>query len=174
VKPGKHIGKVIKVTFGHSSQKGTPHFAVEFQVESDTGLEVVTGNIWLTEAAMGIARKSIKAIGFDPDVEELQILVDNPMKLTGNDAMLTVVEEERKDGEYEMRVAFIDPIPGPPKPGELASFTKAIRAVKGSGKKGAAAKAKAETSTKEIEKHFTGAGGSQMPSTTEPGDDIPF
>jgi hypothetical protein len=165
--PGKHIGTVIRHDFGHSQVKGTPQFAIGFNVVSETGAETITAYVYLTEKAMGMARKSLKAIGFDPDNESLQTLVDNPIKLIGREASLTIAEEQRQDGEYQLKVAYIDPVAEPPKAGEIASLDGALRAVKGSGKKGAAAKAALASKTvapgdatiKAIERHFTGPGG---------------
>lgn len=164
--PGKYTATVLRHDFGHSSQKGTPHFHVSFEVLSETGSESVAGDIWLTEAAMGMARKSLKAMGFDPDTEDLQTLVDNPIKLIGRECSIVVVEEEGQDGEFRTKVAFINPLSEPPKAGEIAGIAKALKDVKGSKKV-----PKADT-TKAIEKHF--APKADVKQTAEKGDDIPF
>lgn len=177
--PGKHQAKVVTCTYGHSSQKLTPQFEVVFLVDDATGGEQITGYIYLTEKAMGIARKSLKAMGFNPDDQELDVLVKNPALLAGNEAQIVVVEEEGQDGEYRMKVAFINPLPGPADANELKKLSKALRDVKGSTKpKKAVTLPASKTLTAEIEKHFTGPGGTveagqKLVKKTE-GDDIPF
>lgn len=174
--PGKHQAKVVTCTYGHSSQKLTPQFEVVFLVDDATGGEQITGYIYLTEKAMGIARKSLKAMGFNPDDQELDVLVKNPALLAGNEAQIVVVEEEGQDGEYRMKVAFINPLPGPADLNELKKLSKALRDVKGSTKKKPAPVAASKTAA--IVKHFTGPGGTveagqKLVKKTE-GDDIPF
>lgn len=166
--PGKHIGKVVRHDYGHSSQKGTPQLYVTFQVDSETGSETIGGYVYFTEKAMGIARKSLKAMGFDPDADTLQTLIDNPLKLMGHECSLTIIEEEGQDGEYRLKVAFIDPVSTPPKDGEVKGIDGALRAVKGSKKP---SKGKVDKATGEIVKHF--AGGAAKAGETK-GDDIPF
>lgn len=170
MRPGKHVGTVIKHTYGHSAQKGTPHFHVEFQVDSDTGSEMIAGDIWLTDAAMGMARKSLKAMGYDPDTQDLDALVDNPALLMGHKVTLEIVEEEGRDGEWRLKVAFINAVAGPVAPDELKRLSKSLRDVKGSTKKETlASKPVTEKAETEIAKHFASNAEAKVG-----GDDIPF
>ncbi len=129
---GKQTGIVIKTEYGHSEQKGTPRFRVYFEVENmiDGTREAIHGDIYLTDKAMGMARKSLKALGFDPDKQDLDALVSNPNLLTGNKATLDIQEEHDQKGNPRLKVAFINPLPKPPEKDELKKLSQALRDVK--------------------------------------------
>ena len=167
--PGKYVGTVIRHSYGTSAQKGTPKFDVAFQVEHGDDLVEMNFECWLTDKAMGMARKSLKAIGYDPDTMDLDMLANDTAKLMGNKATVTIVEEEYND-EYRRKIGFVDPISAPPKPGQLAALTQALKDVKGSTKKKPVSAA-VQKETQKIAKHFS------KPATAEvkaEGDDIPF
>ncbi len=83
--------------------------------------------IWLTPAAMGMARAQLKVCGFDVDTEELELLTAEPRLLAGKRIPLNV--EEYK-GRPQPRIDLSAP---PPKD-EMKRLTQALRSAKSAEK----------------------------------------
>ena len=49
--------------------------------------------IWLTDKALGIARKHLKTCGFDPDTEDFGVLLEDPSHLNGKEVDVIVEEK---------------------------------------------------------------------------------
>lgn len=124
ITPGIHEAVVVRHSF-ECSRNGNWGIRVTFKVGEDE----IQGNIWLTPAAMGTARKSIKAIGFEIDKKELVEMDVNQTLLAGNKCQLDIQEEVYND-ELRTVVKWINPIPKPKDPAELTRLTAALRAVK--------------------------------------------
>ena len=105
--PGTYSATVIKTRFGEAST-GTPFISVQFSVTDDTGtVEEIWGNIYLSPKAMPMARKSLKAIGFDIDNRSLCDLEDQPEILASNECEIVVDEEEYR-GVASLKVKYIN------------------------------------------------------------------
>lgn len=104
--PGVACAVVIEHSF-YESSKGTPGVAVLFQIKGLPAGEHdrIIGHIWLTEAAAGLARKSLRAIGFDPDSQKLEELNENPTLLAGKET--TVILAENENDSRFMQVKYI-------------------------------------------------------------------
>lgn len=93
VMPGMHENVVIRShKFREVGQKQTPLF--ELTCELRSGDEIVV-NIWMSEKAMGMARRRLKLCGFDPDRMSLADLQRNPRLLAGNVIKKVDVEVDR-------------------------------------------------------------------------------
>lgn len=124
--PGTYTATVIRHEF-RESQRGTPSLWVLFRAATEAGEEEIGTNIWLTKGAMTMARKSLKAMGFDVDKESVQILDENPVHLCGKQVRIECEEEEYK-GQVSIKVKWINPLSaGKPRWGQL---DKALRSAK--------------------------------------------
>jgi len=79
--------------------------------------------IWMTQAAMNMARGQLRRCGFDPDTREIEELATDPRLLEGNRVPLLF---EVYKGKLQARVD----LSGPPAKGEMARLTQALRAAK--------------------------------------------
>lgn len=109
-----------------TSPGGTPYVLVTFQLNDN---ETIQARIFLTEKAAGIARKSLKAIGFDPDKQDLSALDENQHLLTGREAELDIREEEYR-GRTSLKVAFINPIRSRLDGAQSAKYSQMLREIK--------------------------------------------
>lgn len=82
--------------------------------------------IWLSEKSMGIARKSLKLCGFDPDKEDFGILADKQEHLKGRKVDVVV---EEYNGKMRAQIALGNT--ALPKK-DILAIQSALRAVKGS------------------------------------------
>lgn len=128
--PGTHVARVLEHSIKISENTGTWSVYVLFELEDSK--EKIGGYVWLTDKAMGIARKSLKAIGFDPDAQNISVLDDDPVLLAGNRCQLDIAEETYKD-ETSMKVKWINPIPKPKSKKSMDQFTTALRNAKKTG-----------------------------------------
>jgi hypothetical protein len=88
------------------------------------GEEMGKITIWLTEKALGIARRHLKTCGFDPDAEDFGVLIDKPQRLAGKE--VDVIVEQK--GQY-MNISL--PLGNPaPSRAEVSRLGKALREVK--------------------------------------------
>ena len=111
-----------------TARSGTRSVDVRFMVEDGEGWEIV-GNIWLTDKAWEMARKSLKAIGFDVDKQSTKLLDTNKELLAGNKCNITVAEEEYK-GKTSLKVKFINPLSEAPSEDIFAKWDKKLREAK--------------------------------------------
>jgi len=126
MREGKFKASVIDVSFGHSTHAGTPYIAVNLIVDCGDGNERTTGNIWLTDRNAKGARRSLKAIGFNPDAHELAELQANPGMLKGNECEIDIQSEEFRDRTI-LRVQWINALQTKGSPDELKDITKMLR-----------------------------------------------
>ena len=126
---GTFKAKVVQHYLSSSAQKGTPCVIVTFELDGD---EHIAASIWLTDAAMGMARKNLKAIGFDVDKLNVSELGKNPVLLAGNEAELVIGVDDyaAKYDRGAYKVKYINALGAKPKQMDLDRITKALRAAK--------------------------------------------
>jgi hypothetical protein len=81
------------------------------------------------EKALGMARKSLKAMNFDIDKRSLDDLCENPATCAGVKIQVTV-EENEYNGAVTNRIAWINAIPKTPPKKQVSSLTDALRLAK--------------------------------------------
>lgn len=129
---GIYTGVVVQHSIGVSnSEKQTPFVLIKFRLDGtqdhiNAWVYIVAGN----ENNLRIARKSLKAIGFDPDKQDIGDLQTNPTLLAGNKCELELAAEEY-NGNSTIKVKWINPLRKPADKGQLALMTKGLRSVKG-------------------------------------------
>lgn len=129
MKPGKYEATVVQHEL-RQSQKGTWGLWVLFDVgESGPGQEQMGTTIWLSDKAMAMARKSIKAMGFDIDKHDLGQLDKARTALAGRKVEVEVGEETYK-GETSIKIKFINRLREPITEDESKSLTHALREAK--------------------------------------------
>ena len=87
---GDYEGTVVSTELVSLGQNATPALKVRVNVNGET-LEPV---IWMTPKAMGMARQALKAIGFDPDTQDMDALDTMPTLLKGNACVVRVIEDD--------------------------------------------------------------------------------
>ncbi len=113
----KYEAEVITHFVDCVERTGNWFVGVNFEVEGHQLL----GKIWITGDSdpkkkanrMRMARASLKAIGFDPDNQDIQSLDDNKTMLSGNRCNVTI-EESEWQGKVSTRIkwinAFVEPL----------------------------------------------------------------
>lgn len=124
---GKQVGTVIEHRVDASGDKW--YVYIKFEC---AGGDTIPARIYLTDAAMGIARKSLKAIGFDIDAKPLEDIDGEPYILNGNKAELDIEEQEHPpgSGKYSMRVKWVNPLPTAKDTNAMKRMTEKLRAAK--------------------------------------------
>lgn len=125
----KFIATVEKCVLNVGDDATKIRLGVLFSVDDNGTTEQVWGQIYFTPKAMGIARKSLKAIGFDPDRQTLDEFQRDQALCKGKRAEIEIEDHEYK-GETTLRVKWINPLPKPVDENTLSNLTKALRAVK--------------------------------------------
>ena len=128
---GIHEVEVISHNFMFSGS-GTPGITFCFHKLGEDDQAVMYGTIWLSQKAMGMARKSLKAVGFDIDKRNLSELEGQDGMLAGNKCQIDVRSEEYPigSGKYNLKCAFINPIPEPLGKARFDKLTQALRDAK--------------------------------------------
>lgn len=128
---GIHTGIVMQHSIGVSNgEKQTPFVLIKFKLKGteeyiNAWVYIVAGN----EKNLRIARKSLKAIGFDPDKQDIGELQSNPTMLAGKECDLDIAPEEY-NGNTTMKVKWINPLHKTADQKQLAALTKGLRSVK--------------------------------------------
>ena len=117
---------IVRKTDLSTTQNGHLRIGVKLLVN---GEEEMWGNVYFSEKAMHIARKSLKAMGFDPDTRSIVEMEDNPELLAGNECEVTVKPDTYK-ADGSTKIAFINPKKIRPTPEKLAEMDAALRAIK--------------------------------------------
>lgn len=109
----------------------TGNCGVWVTVEVDDGFggarEEMTGRIWITDAAMGMAKKQLDAIGFDWKKTDLSM--DTLQICIGNEVEVTLKEETYKNRK-EVKIAFFGGGSKPPTEAEISRAMTMLRAKK--------------------------------------------
>jgi hypothetical protein len=128
---GIYTGVVVQHSIGVSNgEKQTPFVLIKFNLKGteehiNAWIYIVAGN----EKNLRIARKSLKAIGFDPDTQDIGELQTNPTLLAGKECELELAAEEY-NGNTTIKVKWINPFRKPVEKQQLAALTKGLRSVK--------------------------------------------
>jgi len=120
------IGDTFKAKIqSHSIREIGDKEAVIFVLESPGG-DFGQAAVWISEKAMGMARKQLRLAGFDVDKHELSILAEDRTFLAGNFVPI-VVDEYKEKPQWRIDMDNV-----PPK-GKLSKLTAALRAAKQDG-----------------------------------------
>lgn len=128
---GIYTGIVQQHSVGVSNgEKQTPFVFIKFKLKGteefiNAWVYIVAGN----NKNLRIARKSLKAIGFDPDTQDVGQLQSNPTLLAGKECELELGSEEY-NGSTQIKVKWINPLRKPVEQNQLAALTKGLRSVK--------------------------------------------
>ncbi len=128
---GIYTGVVVQHSIGVSNgEKQTPFVLIKFKLKGteehiNAWVYIVAGN----EKNLRIARKSLKAIGFDPDTQDIGLLQSNPTLLAGKECELELAAEEY-NGSTTIKVKWINTPRKPVEKSMLATLTKGLRSVK--------------------------------------------
>lgn len=123
---GSHEVKVRKVNI--TEEDGgfiTIGIQVEFK-DGEKGWKYVNNK---TEKGLTFMRKTLKAIGFDPDKNDLSYLAGNPDALNETECE-AVVGENDWNGQITNRIDWLNPLRKKPDATKLSSLTNAIRSIK--------------------------------------------
>lgn len=101
---------VVRMTELSGLEAGEKPFVnVGCEIEIDGAQLSIFGRIYVTEAAAGMARPSLRAIGWDPD-KDLAPLHEDQMVLNGNKVRVKVVHYSNRNGEVKAKIdRFIPP-----------------------------------------------------------------
>lgn len=116
---GQHVEGTI-VHNGMRSINGKSAAAIVAKLEDGSEYEAL---IWMTQAAMNMARGQLRRCGFDPDTQDIEELATNATLLEGNRVPLLF---EVYKGKLQARID----LSGPPAKGEMARLTQALRDAK--------------------------------------------
>jgi hypothetical protein len=128
---GIFTGIVQKHSLGKSNgEKQTPFILLNFKLKGTE--EFINAWLYLTsnEKNLRIVRKSLKAVGFDPDKQEVADLQTNPTLLAGNECELELAEEVYNN-QVSIKVKWINLPRKPLDELETAGLTDSLRSVKG-------------------------------------------
>lgn len=149
----------VEKTWFTTSQAGTPGLCVKVSIEDEWDKDVsLIGTIWLSEKAMPMARRQLRALGFDPDANDLDAIGDT-IDLVGNKVDVQLKEESYK-GRTELRISMFGGNAPPPSKQALSAASAALRAAK---KKPDAANPEPEAPPAKVE-----------PPAEDDGGEIPF
>jgi len=123
---GKQRGEIISHYIGEND-KGNAFVAFKIICEHWDG--PLTSKVYITAAAMGIARAKLKAVGFDIDQRQLEELDENPDLLAGTPVQVEVSEEVYNNKPYT-KCEIVTDFGKPDKP-KMAALTEQLRKAKG-------------------------------------------
>jgi hypothetical protein len=172
--PGVYNAEIIAVGLGVSSA-GNPNVWITAAVDDGFGkTEDMTGHIYLTARAMGMARGQFKAIGFD--YRQFDLNRENLQRVIGHSVEVTL-EEQTFGNRRELRIAKFG-ANHPPSPESLAAATAALRSGKDEGSPAPSpddAEAKRDRNLREQARDEVRPPLPMEPEIYEDGaDDIPF
>ena len=125
--PGIFYARIIAIGL-KSSQAGNPGVWITVDIDDGFGaVEEMTGTIWITDKALGMARGQFKAIGFDYKTKALNF--DNLQECIGHECQVTLKEETYKN-RTELKISLFGSN-APPSPEALADAMAKLRSGKG-------------------------------------------
>jgi len=119
------VGTVLRATLGESKGKGTPYIGLVVRMPDGDELR---GDIWLTDKALGRARRQLKVLGFDIDAHDLDAV---ETALVGQTADFRV-ESDDWNGQVRYKASVVTS-ESSVDPAKIASLTARLRAAKGGG-----------------------------------------
>jgi len=118
---------VVKETDWTTSSKGTFGLKVNVAVLENQKEECeMEGRIWFSKSSMKMARAQLKAIGFEPDTQEMMD-IGSDISLVGKPCKVTLKNEEWK-GNWNLRIAYFGVWGEKPKKKDIENIQEAIRA----------------------------------------------
>ena len=123
---GRQKAKVISATLD-TTPNGKAYVRVFLELEDGNN---INAEIWLTTAkALEMARPRLKAIGFDPDMQNLDDLQKRPEMVAGHEVEVDI-QEEVYNGQARLKVAWLGKPKKPVDQSTLAKLTKGLRDAK--------------------------------------------
>lgn len=116
-------GTVLRATLGESKGKGTPYIGLTVRMPDG---DEIRGDIWLTDKALGRARRQLKVLGFDIDAHDLDAV---ERALVGQTADFRV-ESDDYGGQVRYKASVVTS-ESSVDPAKVASLTAKLRAAKG-------------------------------------------
>ena len=116
-------GTVVRATLGESKGKGTPYIGLTVRMPDG---DEIRGDIWLTDKALGRARRQLKVLGFDIDAHDLDAV---ERALVGQTADFRV-ESDDYGGQVRYKASVVTS-ESSVDPAKVASLTAKLRAAKG-------------------------------------------
>jgi hypothetical protein len=101
MRTGRQVAKIVRHEFS-ATVKGTPYLNVTLDVAG----EFIGGPVWFTDKAMGMARATLKLMGFDPDSQETILLDTNPTLLAGR-TVLVDIQENEYNGKVTLQAKYV-------------------------------------------------------------------
>lgn len=121
-------GTVVRATLGESKGKGTPYIGLTVRMPDG---DEIRGDIWLTDKALGRARRQLKVLGFDIDAHDLDTV---ERALVGQTADFRV-EADDYGGQLRFKASVVTS-ESSVDPAKIASLTAKLRAAKGGTRDG--------------------------------------
>lgn len=120
--PGIYKAVGVASWLAESSKKKTPYVNIKFVLPTENN---ATGfvPVWISDAAIGMARRALKAFSFDIDKESVYTLANGSKRLEGIEFEVEAVEEEYKG---EPRIKFQMPMGDAPLTQEGAAKVDAM------------------------------------------------
>lgn len=173
---GKHRVKVDCHSVEINPNTDTWAVRIWFVWEEDGEPQKIAGNVYFTEKGIRIARKSLKAMGFDPDIQNVRDLDNDQTLLRGNECEIELSEEEWQ-GNTSIKVKWINAIKTEAQvKKEVGNIDNMLRAAKAKPKDQAGRSRAADNPPADDPDPFD-----RPPPLTDadappatPGDDIPF
>lgn len=138
------------------AQSGAPGLNIKCSVaDPDGDAADLFGTIYFTDASMGMARRQMKNLGFDPDTQDV-FDIGKTVSLIGQDVQGGVTLEEFKG---KTKIGFFGARVSAPDPAALKALTGKLRAAKKPDEPG---------------EDFSVPPGTPAPKPAEGDDDIPF
>lgn len=132
MKPGSHRAIVTDHKWV-TSQAGTPGLEISVDIPDDFGtVDCMVGTIWMSEKSMGMARRQLKNLGFNPDTQSVGD-IGGSISLREREIEIQVEEDEYK-GKKKLKINFFGGRSGAaPAKEQLSALDAALAAAKKSG-----------------------------------------
>jgi hypothetical protein len=127
---GANKAKVLK-TYFTTSQAGNAGLSIKVEVGDAWEKEEMTGTIWFSPKAAGMARRQLKVFGFDIDTTDLSE-IGQSVDFVGMEILVTLKEEDYH-GVLSLKIDCFGAVKAPTAD-ELGAAQRALRAAKGKTK----------------------------------------
>lgn len=104
---GTHLVKVADHALTKSST-GKQRVSVQFEAETDAGVDRITWDGYLTDAAYGYTVDSLRILGWKPEEHDGMVTSLNGTRILVGNEVEIVVETEEYEGKYTPKVKWIN------------------------------------------------------------------
>ncbi len=111
---------VVKQHCWITSRAGHPGLEVTVEVSDDWDSKPMTGTIWFTDKALGMARMQLRALGFDPDTQKVGDIGPR-ISLVGHQCEVELAEEDY-NGRTSLKIKRFGGRPKPPTDDQLRNL----------------------------------------------------